>query len=69
MNFLNKLLSKLPLNGWKSILGFLGINLAAGQILAVEAVIQAIALPSPASIGNAVAQLLLALGLLHKAVK
>ncbi len=57
------------LNGWKSIVGFLGINLAAGHVLVIDAALDAISNPNPQSIGNAVAQLLLLVGLSHKAVK
>jgi len=69
MKFLTGLLAGGPLNGWKTILGYLFANVLTGSPLALDAVNAALALPSVANIGAAVAHVVLALGVGHQVVK
>ena len=69
MNVLIGLLKGGPLNGYKSIAGYVLANLFAGSPLAIDAVNAALAAPSLATIGNAVAHVVLALGLGHQVAK
>ena len=57
------------LNGWKSILGYLLASVASGAPMLLPAVKAALATHSVVDISNAAGQLLLALGLAHKAWK
>jgi hypothetical protein len=62
-----KLLKKI--DGWKSILSYIGINLSSGSFLPIEAISEAVANPTANSIFNAVVHVGLALGLTHRAIK
>jgi cytochrome bd-type quinol oxidase subunit 2 len=69
MNLLINLLKGGPLNGWKTILGYVLANLFAGSPLALEAVNLALSVPTVANIANAIAHLVLAGGVVHQVAK
>lgn len=58
-----------PLNGWKTIIGYIAANLLAGSPVALDALNKYLADPSLANLANLFANLLLAYGVGHQLVK
>lgn len=55
------------LNGWKSVLGYVGITIAEGGI--IDAVLDVASNPSVENVGRTLTHLLLTFGLIHKVIK
>lgn len=55
------------LNGWKSVLGYVGITIVEGGV--VDAVADVAINPSIENIGRTLTHLLLTFGLMHKVLK
>ena len=69
---LNKLLTLLlggPLNGWKTIVGYIVANVLASSPLALAAFEKYLADPSIANLSSLAAQLLLLYGVGHQVIK
>lgn len=58
-----------PLNGWKTVVGYIAANVLAGSPLALEAVNKYLTDPSASNLINLAAHLLLALGIGHQIAK
>ncbi len=69
MKLLTSLLSGGPLNGWKTIVGYLFANLLSGSPVALDAVNAALAAPTVSNVGTAVAHVVLAVGIGHQVIK
>lgn len=71
-HFFDKLFAKLPLNGWKSILAYVGLQLpwVSEHPMLIDAVNDFLLAPQdPKRIFDLGLQILLAAGLLHKGAK
>ena len=55
------------LNGWKTILGYVGLNFVDTGL--IDAIVGVVSNPSPENVGKAVAHLFITFGLIHKVVK
>lgn len=58
-----------PLNGWKTIVGYIAANVLAGSPLALEALNKYLADPSLANLASLAANLLLFYGVGHQLIK
>lgn len=54
-------------NGWKTVLGYLGLNIIDNNIITVIA--EAVTDPTPESISKAFTHALLFIGIVHKKIK
>jgi len=55
------------LNGWKTVLGYLGLNFVDAGL--IDAVVDVVTAPTPANIGKVVTHGLITVGLVHKVLK
>jgi hypothetical protein len=55
------------LNGWKTVLGYIGLNFIDAGL--IDAVVDVVIAPTPENIGKVITHGLITVGLVHKVIK